>query len=90
MSLIRGTPRLHGVYQNAALPIDAQVAGNSLYLLDSESVQSIDTRTLTVTSRFGELQFPSELKLIDTALYVADLYQLRIFRVHPDGLLARC
>ena len=78
-------PRLHGVYQNAALPIDAQVAGNSLYLLDSESVQSIDTRTLTVTSRFDELQFPSELKLTDTALYIADLYQLRIFRVHPDG-----
>ena len=78
-------PRLHGVYQNAALPIDAQVAGNSLYLLDSESVQSIDTRTLTVTSRFDELQFPSELKLTDTTLYIADLYQLRIFRVHPDG-----
>lgn len=78
-------PRLHGVYQNAALPIDAQVAGHSLYLLDSESVQSIDTRTLTVTSRFDELQFPSELKLTDTALYIADLYQLRIFRVHPDG-----
>ena len=78
-------PKLHGVYENDALPIDAQVAGNYLYLLDSESVQLIDTRTLTVTSRFRELQFPSELKLTDTALYIADLYQLRIFRVHPDG-----
>ena len=78
-------PRLHGVYENDALPIDAQVAGNYLYLLDSESVQLIDTRTLTVTSRFSELRFPSELKLTDTALYIADLYQLRVFRVHPDG-----
>ena len=78
-------PRLHGVYENDVLPIDAQVGGNYLYLLDSESVQLIDTRTLTVTSRFRELQFPSELKLTDTALYIADLYQLRVFRVHPDG-----
>ena len=78
-------PRLHDVYENEALPIDAQVGGNYLYLLDSESVQLIDTRTLTVTSRFRELQFPSELKLTDTALYIADLNQLRIFRVHPDG-----
>ena len=78
-------PKLHGVYENDALPIDAQVGRNYLYLLDSESVQLIDTRTLTVTSRFRELQFPSELKLTDTALYIADLYQLRVFRVHPDG-----
>ena len=78
-------PKLHGVYENDALPIDAQVGGNYLYLLDSESVQLIDTRTLRVTSRFRELWFPSELKLMDTVLYIADLYQLRIFRVHPDG-----
>ena len=78
-------PRLHSTYENDALPIDAQVGGNYLYLLDSESVQLIDTRTLTATSRFRELWFPSELKLTDTALYIADLYQLRIFRVHPDG-----
>ena len=78
-------PRLHGVYENDALPIDAQVGGNYLYLLDTESVQLIDTRTLTVTSRFRELRFPSELKLTDAALYIADLYQLRIFRVHPEG-----
>ena len=78
-------PKLHGAYQNDALPIDAQVDGNYLYLLDSDSVQLIDTRTLTVTSQFRGLRFPSELKLTDTALYIADLYQLRIFRVHPDG-----
>ena len=78
-------PRLEDVYENDALPIDAKVGGNYLYLLDSDSIQVIDTRTLTATSRFGELRFPFELKLVGSALYVADLYQLRIFRVHPEG-----
>ena len=78
-------PKLQDVYENDALPIDAKVSGNYLYLLDSNSVQVIDTRTLTATSRFRELRFPYELKLIGSALYVADLYQLRIFRVHPEG-----
>ena len=83
------TPKLHGIYENDALPIDAQVGGNYLYLLDSKGIQLIDTRTLTATSsvvyKSGELWFPSELKLTDTALYIADLYQIRIFRVHPEG-----
>ena len=78
-------PKLHGVYQNDTLPIDAQVNGNYLYLLDSKSVQLIDTRTLKATAHFDGLWFPYELKLVDTALYVADLYQLRIFQVHPQG-----
>ena len=82
-------PKLHGVYENDALPIDAQVGGNYLYLLDSKGIQVIDRRTLTATSsvvyRSRELWFPSELKLTDTALYIADLYQIRIFRVHPEG-----
>ena len=78
-------PKLHGVYENDALPIDAQVDKNYLYLLDSKSVQLIDTQTLKATSHFDGLWFPSELKLTDTALYVADLYQLRIFRVYPEG-----
>ena len=82
-------PKLHGIYENDALPIDAQVGGNYLYLLDSKGIQLIDTRTLTATSsvvyKSRELWFPSELKLTDTALYIADLYQIRIFRVHPEG-----
>ena len=78
-------PKLQDVYENAALPIDATVSGNYLYLLDSNSVQVIDTRGLTTTSSFRELRFPFELKLVGSALYVADLYQLRIFRVHPEG-----
>ena len=78
-------PKLQDVYENDALPIDAKVSGNYLYLLDSNSVQVIDTRTLTPTSHYQELRFPFELQLIGSALYIADLYQLRIFRVHPEG-----
>ena len=78
-------PNLHGVYESDVLPIDAKVSGNHLYLLDSRSVQVIDTRTLTVTSSFRDLRFPFALKLMGRVLYVADLYQLRIFRVHIEG-----
>lgn len=82
-------PKLEGTYRDDTILIDAQVSSNLLYLLDSDSVQVIDTRTLTTTSvplyRNLELQFPSELKLVDGVLYIADLYQLRTFRVHPEG-----
>ena len=82
-------PRLEDVYENDALPIDVKVGGNYLYLLDSDSIQVIDTRTLTATSprvyKSSELRFPFELKLVGNTLYVADLYQLRIFRVHLEG-----
>ena len=82
-------PKLDGIYKDDAILIDAQASGNHLYLLDSESVQVIDTRTLTSTSsllyRSRELQFPSELKLIDGVLYITDLYQLHTFRVQPEG-----
>lgn len=82
-------PELDGIYRDDTILIDAQVGGDLLYLLDSESVQVIDTRALTTTSaplyRNRELQFPSELKLVDGVLYITDLYQLRTFRVHPEG-----
>ena len=82
-------PKLEGIHKNEAILIDAQAGDNHLYLLDSESVQVIDTRTLTSTSSVlytnRELQFASELKLLDGVLYIADLYQLHTFRVQPDG-----
>ncbi len=82
-------PRLDGIYRDDAVLIDVQASSNHLYLLDSESVQVIDTRTLTTASsllyRSRELQFPSELKLTNGVLYITDLYQLRAFRVHPEG-----
>lgn len=75
-------------YANDARPIDAVVHGDYLYLLDSESLQIIDTHTLTAISRFDGLRYPSEFRLKVAGsgapvLYVADLYQLRIFQVHP-------
>ena len=81
-------PKQIGHYANGALPIDAEAHGNSLYLLDSESLQIIDTHTLTAISRFDGLRYPFEFRLEITGsgepiLYVADLYQLRIFQVHP-------
>ena len=82
-------PRLDGIYKDDTVLIDAQASSNHLYVLNSKSVQVIDTRTLTTTSsllyRSRELQFPSELKLTDGVLYIADLYQLRTFRVQPEG-----
>ena len=82
-------PELAGIYKDDAILIDAQANDNLLYLLNSEGVQVIDTRTLTTASallyRNRELQFPSELKLVDGVLYITDLYQLRTFRVHPEG-----
>ena len=78
-------PQLQDAYDNDVLPIDVKVNATSLYLLDSNSVQVIDTRTLTATSSFRGLRFPFELQLVGSTLYVADLYQLRIFRVHPEG-----
>lgn len=81
-------PKQIGHYANGALPIDAEVHGDSLYILDSESLQIIDTHTLTAISRFDGLRYPFEFRLEITGsgepiLYVADLYQLRIFQVHP-------
>ncbi len=82
-------PKLDGIYRDDTVLIDAQVSGDLLYLLDRESVQIIDTRTLMTTSallyRNRELQFPAEMKLVDGVLYITDLYQLRTFRVHPEG-----
>ena len=82
-------PGLDGIYKDDTVLIDAQVSGDFLYLLDSESVQVIDTRAFTTTAALlysnRELQFPSELRFVEGVLYIADLYQLRTFRVHPAG-----
>ncbi len=65
------------------LPIQAQIQGDYLYLLDTAGMQIVDTRTLTAITRFNQLRFPYEFKLVEDTLYIADLYQLRIFQVHP-------
>ncbi len=72
-------------YVDTHLPIDAAVHGNVLYLLDSESLQLIDTDTLQRLSRFSQLRFPFALALGNSDVYVSDLYELRSFRTHSQA-----
>ncbi|MCH8295096.1 hypothetical protein IH992_28770 [Candidatus Poribacteria bacterium] len=75
-------PVLVAEYETDVLPIDAQIHGTHLYLLDQESVQIVDTRDFKLVSRFDELRFPSGLQVIGDAVYVTDLYELRIFKIN--------
>ena len=73
-------------YVETQLPIAAAVQGNDLYLLDSNSLQIIDSRTMHRRARYSQLQSPTDLAVVDSALYVTDLYQLSIFRVNTNPL----
>ena len=69
-------------YETDGLPIDAQVSGDYLFLLDETTVQIVDIRNLELVSRFKNLRFPSGLTVIGDAVYVTDLYSLRIFKIN--------
>ncbi len=73
-------------YTETRLPIAAAVNEDHLYLLDSESLQIIDTRTMLRLSRNTHLLAPFDLVANNSALYVCDLYELKMFRVHTDRL----
>ena len=73
-------------YVDTQLPIAAVIQGNYLYLLDSDSLQIIDSRTMRRRARYSQLQSPTDLAVINSALYVTDLYQLSIFRVNTHLL----
>ncbi len=73
-------------YVETQLPIAAAIQGNYLYLLDSNSIQIIDSRTMRRRARYALLQSPTDLAIMDSALYVTDLYQLSIFRVDTNLL----
>jgi hypothetical protein len=76
-----------GEYETDALPIDAQIHGAHLYLLDQEAVQIVDARTLKLVSRPNlpaPLKFPSALTVFGEAVYVTDLYELRIFKINEQ------
>ena len=79
-----GRPVRVAEYETGVLPIAAQIRGDHLYLLDAESVQIVDTRNFELVSRFDELRFPAELAVIGEAVYVADVYDLRIFKINED------
>jgi hypothetical protein len=73
-------------YVETQLPIAAAIQGNYLYLLDSQSVQIIDSRTMRRRARYALLRSPTDLAVLDSALYVTDLFQLSIFRVNTNQL----
>ena len=72
-------------YQTDALPIAAQIRGDYLYLLDQERVQIVNVRNRNLVSRpnfQSALRFPSDLAVIGDAVYVTDLYDLRMFKIN--------
>ena len=73
-----------GTYETDTLPLDAQISGDHLYLLEQERVQIVDTHNFKLVSRFNGLRFASELTVIGDAVYVADLYDLRTFKVNQQ------
>lgn len=69
-------------YSDTQLPIAAAVSDNYLYLLDIETLQIIDTRTMTRLTQYSQFQDPTDIIAIGSALYVTDKHQLKMFRVN--------
>jgi len=77
-------PTLTREYTDTRLPIAAEVIGHNLYLLDIDSLQIIDTRTMLRQFRYTQLHSPTDLVVNDTAIYITDSYQLKILRIITD------
>ncbi len=78
-------PETIAEYQTNALPIAAQISGDYLYLLNQRHLQIINSRNheLISSPHFqAALRFPSEIVVINDAVYVTDLYDLRIFKTN--------
>ena len=71
-------------YVDTRLPIAAAVQGDKLYLLDIDSLQVIDTQTLTRLSRYTQLQAPTDVAIVDSGLYVTERHQLKVLRINLD------
>ena len=71
-------------YGETRIPIAAATQGEHLYLLDNSSLQIIDTRTMLRLARYSQFQSPTDLVVTENAVYVTDLYQLRIFRANTN------
>ncbi len=78
-------PVLTQEYTDTRLPIAAEVIGHFLYLLDIDSLQIIDTRSMHRQSRYTQLQSPTDLVVNDTAVYITDRFQLKTFRINTDS-----
>ncbi len=71
-------------FNDTQLPIAAVVSDNYLYLLDIDTLQIIDTRTMTRLTRYSQFQSPTDIISMDSALYVTDKHQLKIFRINTE------
>ncbi len=71
-------------YGDTQLPIAAAISDNHLYLLDIDTLQIIDTRTMTRLSRYSQFHSPTDIVATGSALYVTDKHQLKIFRVNTQ------
>lgn len=71
-------------FNDTQLPIAAAVIDNYLYLLDIESLQVIDTRTMTRLTRYSQFQAPTDIVAVGTALYITDKHQLKTFRINTE------
>lgn len=72
-------------YVDTQLPIAAEVNGNYLFLLDIDTLQIIDTRTMTRLTRYSQFQSPTDILAVDDVLYVTDKHQLKIFRINTEN-----
>lgn len=74
--------RIVSEYVDTQIPLAAAASGNFLYLLDIDTLQIIDTRTMTRLTRNLQFLSPTDIVALDSALYVTDKHQLKIFRVN--------
>ena len=71
-------------YVDTQLPIAAAVNSHYLYLLDIETLQIIDTRTMTRLTRYSQFQSPTDIVAMNDALYVSDKHKLMMFKVNTE------
>ncbi len=77
-------PRLISSFTETELPITAALNANHIYLLDSKSIQIIDTRSMERVTRWRQIQSPYDLAVDNGTLYLCDLFQLSMFRIRTD------
>ena len=71
-------------FHDTQLPLAAAISDNYLYLLDIDTLQVLDTRTMTRLAQYSQFHSPTDIFAMDSALYVTDKHQLKIFRIRTD------
>ncbi len=78
-------PTLLSEFTDTKIPIHAVVQGDYLYLLDIDTIQIIDTRTMHRQARYPQAYPPTSLAATHSALYVTNQYQLNMYRIRTDA-----